>query len=40
MFFEAPFLRFPISIHALHEESDDTAISYIASTTYFNPRSP
>ena len=33
-------VRRKISIHALHEESDLTAMSSIHRDTYFNPRSP
>ena len=34
------FMKLPISIHALHEESDTQLQTQIREKDYFNPRSP
>ena len=34
------YITVNISIHALHEESDNYPISSVCNTHYFNPRSP
>ena len=36
----ASYFPYKISIHALHEESDNTLHFFSTFTSYFNPRSP